>query len=264
MTAVPTSSLEVATDATISTGPEVGLAVRADPGAGNLAQGSVSGYLYPARWLNWIVGSLADWLKYVREAMPVRLSSTGRVFLIPIERAVDVTDGTPAIENPAHTSEIVGAGSKLGSGNNKSQPVLQQLGTSRVWTIDLSDILPKDGMLTDLIVQVAGDAGWGTSLPTTLPSITLQYVASAGGIDLDPVVVTVVGGQADTSATYGQFQLKHYIHYTLGSPVNLATAGTAHQLRFYLVIGGAVEGAGDIPAVYFFNARAVVTSKAWA
>ena len=114
MTAVPTSSLEVATDATVSTGPEVGLAVRADPGAGNLAQGSVSGYLYPARWLNWIVGSLADWLKYVREAMPVRLSSTGRVFLIPIERFVNVSDDAYDI-SPANLGSV-GFGQQICAG----------------------------------------------------------------------------------------------------------------------------------------------------
>jgi hypothetical protein len=260
MTATPTSSLAIATDATVTAGPEVGLAVRADPGSGQLAQGPISGAKYPARWLNWIFGTLADWCSYLREAMPVRLSSTPRVFLIPIERTVDVTDGTPPAEAPTTTSEITGANTLFGSGNHY-QPVLAQRGSNRQFVIDLSDILPKDGLLTKIQLQVMGDGAWGAALPTSLPLLVLQYVASAGGLDLDPVVVTTIASQVDLSSTAGQFQLKHYITLTPGAPLDLATAGTAHQVRVYLAIAGAVDA--SMAPVYFFNARAEVTSKTW-
>ena len=261
---VPSQALPIAaTDATVSLGlPEAGLSTRLDPSTA-ITQGVVGGRKFGARAMNFILGGLGDWLAYLREAMPLRLSATPRVVLIPIERAVDVTDGTPAIENPAHTSEITGAGSTFGSGNH-FQPVLRQLGTSRIWAIDLSDILPKDGLLTEISLQVIGDAAWGAGLPSTLPSIAMQYVSSAGGIDTDPVVVHIIGsGAVDPSTTYGQFQLKHYITLTPGTPIDLAVVGTSYQVRLYLVISGAVSGSGDIPTVTFFNARAKVTSKAW-
>jgi hypothetical protein len=215
--------------------------------------------------MNFILGGFGDWLAYLREAIPLSLSATPRVVLIPIERAVDVTDGTPAIENPAHTSEVVGAGTIFGSGNHY-QPVLAQFGSARVWAIDLSDILPKDGLLTELSVQVMGSSAWGTLLPSSLPRLSLQTVHSAGGLDLDPVVVDELGYQTDTSSTYGQFQLKHYVTYTPAMPISLASfvGDATHQTRFYALITGAVSGSDDIPAVYYFNARAKVTSTAWA
>jgi hypothetical protein len=172
----------------------------------------------------------------------------------------DAYDISPANRQP----KVAGALTWLGSGNNY-QPILVQWGSDNKFALDLSDILPKDGLLTQISIQVMGTAGWGTSLPTSLPLLVLQYVSSAGGIDLDPVVVHTVASQADTSATYGQFQLKHYITLVLGTPLDLATVGDSHQIRVYLVIAGAVEGTGDLTsAVAYFNARAHVTSKAWA
>lgn len=64
MTAKPRTIPAFATDATLSSGPEVGLAARLDPGTGLRAQGFYSDARIPARMLSWLFGTIGDWLGY--------------------------------------------------------------------------------------------------------------------------------------------------------------------------------------------------------
>lgn len=63
----PTSSPAFATDATFTSGALTGSAPRLDPGAGFKAQGWYPNRRVPARWFNWLLGIVGDWLGYLDE-----------------------------------------------------------------------------------------------------------------------------------------------------------------------------------------------------
>lgn len=61
----PVSVPSWATDANYSSGAESGSSTRLEPPAGNKQQGFLPRIVAPARWWNWLTGSLCDWVAYL-------------------------------------------------------------------------------------------------------------------------------------------------------------------------------------------------------
>lgn len=63
--AKPTEVPFFGTDATLTGGPQIGLATRLRPGNGILTQGFYQGRRVPARFLSWLFGVICDWVLYL-------------------------------------------------------------------------------------------------------------------------------------------------------------------------------------------------------
>src|SRR5690554_4623675 len=58
-----------ATDETYSSGDDVGEATRLEPTTGEKEQGFHRGKRLPARKLNWLLGSMGDWIQYINASL---------------------------------------------------------------------------------------------------------------------------------------------------------------------------------------------------
>jgi len=246
MTAVPSQTLpRPATDSVVTAGyDESGLTVRASPGS-ILTQGVLGGARYPARWLNWILGGFGDWLAYLREASPARLSTIAKVFLLDVTRAGMTSDD-------AYPVRIGSPGAAFGSAAYANQVVVAQTQTAQDWSLELSSDLPRDGLLTQLTLRLLGT---GSTPDTAWPGIALYRV-------LYNMHTELLG--SITYASGGLFSDDHTITLDFsGSPIDLAQENGGIPVRYLLQVIGARHGGAWTGEVLYYDARALVTSKPW-
>ena len=231
-----------ATDSTVSTGlPEQGLSTRFDPSTA-ITQGVVGDRKFGARRMNWILGGFGDWIAWLREAVPTRLTDTPRTLFLDAAKWID-SDGTSK-------ADVRGGSGILAD----FQTMLIQAFTARVYLNQLSGVLPADGILTEVSVQLRGDAAWG-ALPDVMPGFTIVRVNS------DLTTTAVASIVADTSANVAAFKLNHKLTLTLGGGgLDLETGGGTGPCRLYLQLYGAVKASGYQP-VYYYDLQCKVKSK---
>lgn len=243
MTDIPTQALpRTATDSEFTSGAESGLSTRADPGS-TLTQGMLGAARYPARYMNWILGGLGDWLSFLREAIPSRLTSTARSFPLDIAAAHMLTTDTALRAAPE--AGVFGT-------FNVYQIVLTQTEDTAEFILDLGS-LPRDGLLTEIMLRV-----YSTGTPTVMPCISLKALGDSG------VVAHIAGPVYIDPAHWGA-----YIAYDLtldlsAAPVDLNTEplyGPASRYLLYLT-GGQKSSWTD--NMFYYGCRAKVVSKPWA
>ena len=243
MTAIPSQVLPLpATDATVTVGlPEAGLSTRLDPSTA-ITQGTIGGRKFGARVMNWILGGFGDWIAYLREANGDRLTDTPRNYCIPTALVAELNH-----VKSSFAFDVYNPSGLLGV--NIHQPVVMQNISTCVFSWQISDILPRDGILDTLIVMVMADPGW-SSLPTNLGDLTVIAVAEDG-------TETVISSTAvDPSATVAAFRAPHQIILT-GLNIDLDQSGK----RIYAHLQGAIN-ASWLP-VYYFNLSCTVKAKPW-
>jgi hypothetical protein len=197
--------------------------------------------------MNWAIGGLCDWVAYLREATPVRLNSTDRTFFVPIESAVCSTPGAPTGWSVSGTYGLFGT-----TGDVLLIPVLTQSATALKWVWQLSDVLPKDGLLTSISIRLQGVPAWA-ALPSAMPVIYLVRVSSSMS------VTRISSPVYDASVDVTAFKSDHTIEIT-GS-LDLDTGSGPQSSRIYLVLEGA-ENSTWVD-LFYYDIKATVTSKAW-
>jgi hypothetical protein len=248
---IPSQTLPaIATTATVADGPETGLSTRADPTSGVIAAGVRAGQKYPARWMNWLLGGLYDWVAWLRESASHILSSTERTMRVPLTLVSEQRNE----KSPSVWELMMKPGS---TGVDVMLPVLNQAASDCVFVWPLSDVLPSNGLLTGLSISVQGDAAWNAHNPTNMPVLGLWRVGATGS----PVAIQTF---ADPSITTGEFQALHSVGFSLTTPVDLDTAGQTADppYRLFVVIAGAVHTTDYYPT-YYRDLCAQVKSKAW-
>ncbi len=250
MSTIPSSDIpSFATDASVATGDETGLSVRLSPGT-DATQGAIGGRRYAARWFNYVLGVFGDWLRYFREANGLRLTDTPRDLCIPTEGFCELVN---APSTDAAYIRLDGE-AIFGSSANINQPVLSQNLTNCYFMWQLSDVLPKDGVLTEVSIQVCGSTAW-TALPTTKPKLSVVYRGPDG------TLLELAAAVTDPSANATAFKALHDLTIS-GLSLDLSTSTPLSPAgRIYLVL----EGAKDTTfwSVFFAAPRAKVKSKAW-
>jgi hypothetical protein len=251
MTAIPSQILPLpATDATVAAGlPEAGLSTRFDPSTA-ISQGVIGGRAFGGRVMNWILGGFGDWLAYLREADGLRLTDTPRLVYIPTATVAELNHPTP------YPGYNIGGGETMYDTGNGAQPVIYQTTSNCFFCWHISDILPRDGILTEVSVQVKG-IGW-VGPPTGVPAMALQARYPDG--TMSPVGATVT----DPNTTDVLFNLVHDLSIT-GLSVDLDNAGGLSPVALMLCVQGATfEALPYAPTVCFAAPRCKVKSKMWA
>lgn len=67
MASKPANGISWASDANYASGSQVGQTTRLAPSAGYKAQGFIPRRSLPARYLNWVLGTISDWVDYLKD-----------------------------------------------------------------------------------------------------------------------------------------------------------------------------------------------------
>lgn len=69
MASKPANGISWASDANYASGSQVGQTTRLAPSAGYKAQGFIPRRSLPARYLNWVLGTVSDWVDYLKDGL---------------------------------------------------------------------------------------------------------------------------------------------------------------------------------------------------
>jgi hypothetical protein len=197
-----------------------------------------------------VIGGLADWTGYLREADAISLSNTAQVLELAVASA-SIINGGFVLQGNLYGSPVI-------------EPAAEQqtVNTKLVW--NLSALLPRNAFLTRISVDVQAETGYSVNpTGTEFPSLGL-YSRSWSDNVIHHLTTDVFDAPADVAAYKTRHTLT--IDFTAGLGVvdlrNIPLGGTYRSI--YMVLTGAIGGSFAQGNVLFTNPRAYVTSNPWA